>query len=970
VVVEGRSGAEHWRTLLAAWREAERRGQDERALDLLVELVTTLQVQWSKDDGRGPSSLGFQLLNSLGTKLQERSLHEAALHIYGSARQYAGRQDDHYGAIYFGLRGAQSCVALLDFQSAAQVLGQILGIVEEDALLHDVDAAAMAASTLSAPRAEELDVHFLRVEALLSLGRYLAACGKLAAADVTLRRVLALLEEHESPTISTPDVHLRLAEVRLDRGDFTGAEETLAAAAEREQGRATQLKWRLLQGQLRHLQGRFSEAEELLGGITRGPHPLPLQPLLIAATWQRIHTLASLNRLDDAENLLDELAAGEASVGLDVEGMRTLLAARRSAATIALHLPPPSRQVLVASEPCDAPPTTPVLEDLGVAAATVRRTSERARDDYGRLFNGVLLALHQGHRDTALLVSAHISDWVADLDSELIAARQMHLWALVYYYWNDLPTAEAYATDAQKAYATLGMLGEQWAMCRLRGWSLHRRHAPQALRERNRREMIRLQDQMTSRLQPVDRALYGLNKWSAVDEEIAAICATLDRVGASVRSDTLEGWYRRQRRQRLTKAALRKILWRRRQHHRTEARESRKPPDDVSAPYTDVYQLALQTIGRRLVGEDKPAIARRLTPCWMPADTAVLHYVVLPDRLELFLITLRGCERVPLQPATSRPDLWERVRATLVHLHGAQRWLGDRGRLPDLAVRLGIANLDERLPASVQYLAIVPDDILAHVPFAALPMNGRPCIARYSLSVLPAMVWLERSPQQPCAYESGLGVAVTSSIMDGRYPPLEGAVHELRAIRKEWTNGWVRLADKDATRDQVRGRLSDVDLAHFTCHGDFFPDNPDGSGLLLCDGWLTIGDIYGLRLDHLALAVLASCWGASTAVLPGNVHVGMPFALIDRGAKAVIASLWEVAHASNILFAQTLYEAIGQHGPIGGLAIAQRQEWARQTQPANWAGYVAYAGGIAPRQPIRWLLRLLSHLRHSGAAQQ
>jgi hypothetical protein len=94
-VVEGRSGAAHWRTLLAAWREAERRGQDGRALNLLVELVATLQVQWSKDDGRGPSSLGFRLLNSLGTKLQERGLHEAALHIYGSARQYAERQDDH-----------------------------------------------------------------------------------------------------------------------------------------------------------------------------------------------------------------------------------------------------------------------------------------------------------------------------------------------------------------------------------------------------------------------------------------------------------------------------------------------------------------------------------------------------------------------------------------------------------------------------------------------------------------------------------------------------------------------------------------------------------------------------------------------------------------------------------------------------------------------------------------------------------
>ena len=425
---------ETWHSLFDSWQEAKTRGQDEKALEFLVELATAVWEEWSRNRGNGSASHSLLLLvlERLAAESQAWNLHEAALCIYSAIQQYAREQNDVYGALYFGLRSAQSCIALLDFHSATRVLSQLLGLCE-DTLLDDPHAAIEVIATLTVPHTREDDLHLLRIEALLSLSRYLTARGRLGAADVTLCYMLALLKAHAAPTISTPDVYIWLAEVRLDRGDFAGVEALYEATGEHELTRTTQLQWLLLQGQLWHLQGRFSEADTCFRDLTAGPHTLSAQPLVRAAVWQRIHVLAALNRLDEAEALLESLAVDSMAAAIDIDGMRTLLKARRSAATTALHLPPPSQQMLVPSEHSDVPFERLAPEAPDMILTAVRRTRERVRDDYSRLFNSVLLALHDGHADAALLVCTHLSHWTTTLDSKFIVARQKHLgpWSLI-----------------------------------------------------------------------------------------------------------------------------------------------------------------------------------------------------------------------------------------------------------------------------------------------------------------------------------------------------------------------------------------------------------------------------------------------------------------------------------------------------------------------------------------------------------
>lgn len=54
------------------------------------------------------------------------------------------------------------------------------------------------------------------------------------------------------------------------------------------------------------------------------------------------------------------------------------------------------------------------------------------------------------------------------------------------------------------------------------GWVLTQLGAPAAVQDSVRRQQRRLLDAMLANLSPSDRALAALNKWSAINQEIAA----------------------------------------------------------------------------------------------------------------------------------------------------------------------------------------------------------------------------------------------------------------------------------------------------------------------------------------------------------------------------------------------------------------------------------------------------------------
>lgn len=106
---------------------------------------------------------------------------------------------------------------------------------------------------------------------------------------------------------------------------------------------AARVRWRVLHGHLRLRKGRYSEAERLLTVDTSHRHPEWRGPTL-AATWLRAQALGMLNRLGEAEALVESLSQGGAPA-TDLALLQALLEARRGARDALA--PPPSTRELV-----------------------------------------------------------------------------------------------------------------------------------------------------------------------------------------------------------------------------------------------------------------------------------------------------------------------------------------------------------------------------------------------------------------------------------------------------------------------------------------------------------------------------------------------------------------------------------------------------------------------------------------------
>ena len=329
---------------MRALKRAEEKGQESVTCDLLIELTELRYAQRSQLEEKTLSDFDFHLLVKLGGCLEKRSNFAEALGVYESARAHASRQNDRFGASFFSVRGVRCCVALLDFTSAAKVFGDELTLPAHWDTSENVMSTLEIAVSWTLPSVDVASLHLLRVEAVVNLAGYWAARGRLGAAEQALLQAVALLDKRTSSYVSTPDVLLALAEIRLDRGDFKGVAQLVVS--QKTLSPVLMEQWQVLEGQFLHLQGRFSDADRLLNGIARERNFNSMDEIVLSAARQRFHVLCALNRLDEAEAIVQNLA--KTRITTEFDSMRRLLNARRAGAELSLNVPPSTREISLA----------------------------------------------------------------------------------------------------------------------------------------------------------------------------------------------------------------------------------------------------------------------------------------------------------------------------------------------------------------------------------------------------------------------------------------------------------------------------------------------------------------------------------------------------------------------------------------------------------------------------------------------
>jgi CHAT domain-containing protein/uncharacterized protein HemY len=215
-----------------------------------------------------------------------------------------------------------------------------------------------------------------------------------------------------------------------------------------------------------------------------------------------------------------------------------------------------------------------------------------------------------------------------------------------------------------------------------------------------------------------------------------------------------------------------------------------------------------------------------------------------------------------------------------------------------------------------------------------------------------------------------LGVGLSKSAPDPNpnstksFPALVNVPKELKAIVRENSRGQQGVYPGKIYLDEVfkfetlLHNLDKYKILHIASHGLFDPTSPEQSYILMGDGTpLTPKKIYSLTgLNDIHLVVLSACQTAFAASKNQNqpqdgVEINtLAFAFMQRGADAVMASLWKVDDPSTSQLMQGFYKNLATGKMTKSQALRQAQLSMLKGQKIRSGDDEKRAGGLVPSQ--------------------
>ena len=230
-------------------------------------------------------------------------------------------------------------------------------------------------------------------------------------------------------------------------------------------------------------------------------------------------------------------------------------------------------------------------------------------------------------------------------------------------------------------------------------------------------------------------------------------------------------------------------------------------------------------------------------------------------------------------------------------------------------------------------LIVVPHGGLHYLPFHALHNGDEYLIERCEVSLAPSAAIFQQCLQRGA---HGLNSALLVGVADEQAPRIVDEINTL----KEVFPGATTLIQEAATTDALRRNSAGVDVLHLACHGQFRSDNPLFSALRLADGWFTVRDAYGLKLDN-ALVTLSACETGANVVAPGDELIGLARGFFSAGARSVLLSLWMVDDETTDRMMVDFYqETMRGRSLSASLRAAQLKMLEERPHPFFWSPFV------------------------------
>ena len=354
-----------------------------------------------------------------------------------------------------------------------------------------------------------------------------------------------------------------------------------------------------------------------------------------------------------------------------------------------------------------------------------------------------------------------------------------------------------------------------------------------------------------------------------------------------------------------------------------------------------------------------------------PVGGKIGGFLLRPGETPEFRSTNASVEQIfqSIERLTKALTIWKNVRGPRQSDPPSPDMVKDHRTAADALAEMLLVPLLPELPGHSR-LTIVPYRELAGVPFGLLPgRDQRPLSESFALTTVSSISTLRMLQERPSAQGSSaafvLGDPDTGDMTVERLPDADEEARALAARLREAAPAWeVRyVRDDQATPAAYSAGAANADLVHLACHGSI-GNVPRESALLLAaagssSGALKASDIEAVPLRSAVVFLSACRSGAGRPTADGTI--GLSRAFLAAGAKAVVASLWNVPDLSTRVLVESFYDAYLSGSDVASslqqAALATRQTLAdlwryptpQEVHPLEWGSFFVLGEGTASR---------------------
>lgn len=369
---------------------------------------------------------------------------------------------------------------------------------------------------------------------------------------------------------------------------------------------------------------------------------------------------------------------------------------------------------------------------------------------------------------------------------------------------------------------------------------------------------------------------------------------------------------------------------------------------DVQALFAAAEAVRARTLldartKRQDVTEGAPVTLREVQKV-LPSRTALLEYVVLPERLLIICVDATHARIASSQlPAA---DLEHRIAEYQRALQSDDL---DRIRMISAELyRIVLLPVAEDIRGAVSLLISAHKSIQS-LPFAALvnPQSGRYLIETHTIAYVPSGAFAD-IPGEPAGRARSVLVVAGGSAASTSLAPLAAAPQEALAVSALYAIRRL-LSGRDATRQRFQAEVSGYDVVHFAGHGisdstsivSALVFEPNGANDK--ERFLYAEDVAKWNLTRQPIVVLAAC---GTARGDASSLEGMPSlarSFLEAGASEVVGTFWDIDDRRSQSIAVELHRGLARGvSAAGAIRNVQRAQIARSQPPSAWAAFAIF----------------------------